>query len=81
MSKENYPPLSQWRKAEQKFQNVPLKENEFTLVVNPKNGQAYHVLARKGNKILQTSHLDGGIFPSGMTKVSPLELTKREQKK
>lgn len=81
MAKEIYPPVSQWRKAEQKFQTLPLKKDEFTVVVNPKNGQAYHVIARKGNEILQTSYLDGGIFPSGMTKVSSLELTNREQKK
>ena len=81
MSKEIYPPVSQWRNAEAKFQSLPLKKNEFTVIVNPKNGQAYHVVARKGDKIFQTSYLDGGTFPKGMTKVSSLELTKREQKK
>jgi hypothetical protein len=81
MSKENYPPMNQWRSAEQKFQNLPLRKNEFTIVVNPKNGQAYHVVARKGDKILQTSYLDGGTFPAGLKKVSTLELTNREEKK
>lgn len=83
MRKESYPPISKWRRAEAKFQSLPLKDGEFTVCVSPRNGQAYNVLARTKGEVKQTFPIDGADFKSltdmGMKKVSTLELDKREK--
>lgn len=78
MSKEIYPPVSQWRIAEAQFQELPLKNGEFTIPINPKNGQAYHIVACRRNRILQTTYIDDCPFPSGMKRVTLPELENRK---
>lgn len=75
---QTYPPLSEWRKAESQFQNYPLKNGEFTVVVNRTTGRSYHVVACDHGQIKQTSYIDGGDLSTiKLTKISSLELDKR----
>ena len=73
-----YPPVSDWRLAGPQFQNYPLKNGEFTVIVNRTTGRSYHVVACDHGQIKQTSYIDGGDLTSvKMTKVSGIELDKR----
>ena len=78
MDEKINPPYKQWRRAEAQFQELPLKNGEFTIPINPKNGQAYHIVACRRNKIIQTTYIDGYSFPSRMKRVTLPELEKRK---
>lgn len=74
---QTYPPSSLWRRAEKQFSDLPLKSGEVTKIVDHRTGQAYHLVAKKGREILQTSYMDGVKMPSEFVEVSSLELSKR----
>ena len=73
-----YPPVSDWRPAEPQFQSYPLKNGEFTVVVNSMTGRSYDVVACDHGQLKQTSYIDGGDISSiKLTRVSSQELYKR----
>ena len=74
---EKYAPVEEWGEAPIAFQNLLLKDGEFTTIVDPHTGMGLYLLACLKNTIRCHAYLDGERFKENFKRVTFLELNER----
>ena len=47
--KERYAPVEEWREATERFRNLPLKDGEYTVIIDPRTGMGLYLVAKLRN--------------------------------
>lgn len=74
---EKYSLVEEWDDAPERFQNLLLKEGEFTTIVDPHTGMGLYLVACLRNTIRCHAYLDGERFKENFKRVTFLELNER----
>ena len=75
--KEAYSPVEEWRDATEKFRNLPLKDGEYTVIIDSRTGMGLYLVAKLRNTFRSCAYMSGYDFKDAFNKVSPMEIDKR----
>ena len=76
---EKYAPVEEWGEAHGYYQDKPLKEGEYTKIIDNTNGQGICILARFKNLLRSHPYLNGVKFKTELIEISPMEIHEREE--
>ena len=80
-SLDRYEAVKDWTEAPDCYSELPLKDREYTVIIDPHTGRGTYVVAKVGNIVRYTAYIDGSSLNQGFKRVSPQELGQRKQKK
>jgi len=78
---ELYPQVENWADAPEAYQLIPLKEGEFTIIVDPNTGRGVCLIVKTKNTLRFHSYIDGFRFKENFKKVMPMELVERSNER
>lgn len=76
---EKYAPVEEWSETYGYYQDKPLKEGEYTKIIDSTNGQGICILARFKNLLRSHPYLNGVKFKTELIEISPMEIHEREE--
>ena len=77
IKEELYPQVENWADAPEAYQLIPLKEGEYTVIVDPSTGRGVCLIVKSKNSLRFHSYIDGFRFKGDFKKVMPMELSER----
>lgn len=78
---ETYDPVEEWVYAPDNFRGLPLKEGEYTVIVDPHTGIGLYLVAKLKNLLHYTAYLDGIQFKGNFKRITFVELNNRIKEK
>ena len=76
---DDYDPVREWVEAPKIYSGLPLKNGEYTVIVDPHTGIGIYVVARIGNVTRYSAYIDGRSLNQGFVRISPQELKQRKK--
>ena len=75
--KERYAPVEEWREATERFRNLPLKDGEYTVIIDPRTGMGLYLVAKLRNTFRSCAYMSGYEFKDAFKMITPTEIDKR----
>jgi hypothetical protein len=79
LQQENYPPVEEWPDALNRFEDLLLKDGEYTVIVDPHTGMGLYLVAKLNNSVRCTAYLDGTEFKGEFKRITSVELKERNK--